>query len=495
MGTSSASAEPAANGGLEAIFQPQSVAVVGASANQQSQGYEFVQALVEIGFPGPIHPVNPKLDELLGQKAYPRLDAIPGPVAFVISAVPASATLELVEEAKAKGAKLIHLFTARFSETGRDEAAELERELKRRVEQAGIRVIGPNCMGLYYPKAKLSFDPSLPAESGDVGFLTQSGSHAFRMIGRGKERGLRFSKVISYGNALDLDESDFLDHFAEDPGTSVIAAYVEGIRDGRRFFTALRRAAAKKPVIIVKGGRSAAGHAAASSHTAALAGQMKMWRGAVRQAGAIEARTINELVDMVVAFKYVGQAGGNRVAVLGGAGGETVESADLCNEAGLELPLPPDDMREQLRERMPHAWDWVGNPVDASILAWGRRSEAFVVMEMMAASPAYDAIIANVRGIEHALGRDDGGELFRDTLERAKRLAKDSGKATMFVLGEPESNEEWRWKGAIRVREELAAAGVALYPDMDRATHTMGRYLRYLSRRQGGDSSGGRDAG
>ncbi len=180
------------------------------------------------------------------------------------------------------------------------------------------------------------------------------------------------------------------------------------------------------------------------------------------------------------------------MAVLGGAGGETVESADLCNEAGLELPLPPEEMREQLREKMPHAWDWVGNPVDASILAWGRRSEAFVVMEMMAASPAYDAIIANVRGIEHALGRDDGGELFRDTLDRAKRLAKDSGKAAMFVLGEPESSEEWRWKGAIRVREELAAAGVAVYPDMDRATHTMGRYLRYLARRQGRNASGGR---
>ena len=469
---------------LEALFRPQSIAVVGASANQQSQGYEFVQALVEIGFPGPVHPVNPKLDELLGQKAYPRLDAIPGPVDFVISAVPASATLELVEAAKAKGAKLIHLFTARFSETGRDDAAALERELKRRVKEAGIRVIGPNCMGLYYPKAKLTFDPRLPTEPGDVGFLTQSGSHAFRVTGRGKERGLRFSKVISYGNALDLDEADFLDHFAEDPDTSVIAAYVEGIRDGRRFFSALQRAAARKPVIVLKGGRSSAGHAAASSHTAALSGQMKVWRGAVRQAGGIEVRTINELIDMVVAFKYVGQAERNRVAVLGGAGGETVEPADLCNEAGLELPLPPKEMREQLREKMPHAWDWVGNPVDASILAWGRRSESFAVMEMMAASPAYDAIIANVRGIERALGRDDGGELFRDTMDRAKRLAKDSGKASMFVLGEPESSEDWRWKGAIRVREELAAAGVAVYPDMDRATHTMGRYLRYLARRR-----------
>ena len=328
MSSRPADPKPTIHHPLEALFRPQSIAVVGASANQQSQGYEFVQALVEIGFPGPVHPVNPKLDELLGQKAYPRLEAIPGPVDFVISAVPASAALELVEGAKAKGAKLIHLFTARFSETGRDDAAALERELKRRVKESGIRVIGPNCMGLYYPKVKLTFDPRLPAESGDVGFLTQSGSHAFRVVGRGKERGLRFSKVVSYGNALDLDEADFLDHFADDPDTRVIGAYVEGIHDGRRFFAALRRAAAQKPVVVLKGGRSPGGHAAASSHTAALAGQMDVWRGAVRQAGAVEVRTINELIDMLVAFEYAGPATGNRVAVLGGAGGETVESAN-----------------------------------------------------------------------------------------------------------------------------------------------------------------------
>jgi acyl-CoA synthetase (NDP forming) len=212
---------------------------------------------------------------------------------------------------------------------------------------------------------------------------------------------------------------------------------------------------------------------------------MDVWHSAVRQAGAVEVRTINELIDMVVAFKYAGRAAGNRVAVLGGAGGETVESADLCNEAGLELPLPPDEMRQELREKVPHAWDWVGNPVDASILAWGRRSESFAVMEMMAASPAYDAIIANVRGIEGALRRDDGEALFRETMDRAKRLAKESGKAAMFVLGELQSSEEWRWKGATRVREELAAAGVAVYPDMDRATQAMSRYLRYLARRRG----------
>lgn len=469
---------------IEALFRPRSVAVVGASANEQSQGYEFVQALVEIGFPGPIYPVNPKLDTLLGLQAYPRLEDIPGPVDFVISAAPASAVLELVQGARVKGAKLIHFFTARFSETGREEAAQLEQELKKRTREAGIRVIGPNCMGLYYPKAKLTFDPELPVVAGNIGFLSQSGSHAFRVIGRGAARGLGFSKVVSYGNALDLNEADFLDHFALDPDTDFIAAYVEGVRNGRRFFEALRRAAAAKPVVVLKGGRTQAGRAAASSHTAALASQQAVWRAAVRQAGAIEVSTINQLIDMLVAFRNAGPIEGRSVAVLGGAGGETVEAADLCQEAGLELAPLPQEIREQLRDKIPHAWDWVGNPIDGSILGWAR-GEAYTIIELMAASPVYNSIIANVRGIEHALRRDDDGTAFRESLDRVKKLATGSGKATMLVMGEPEAREEWRWKAAMTAREELVAAGAAIYPELERAVQALGRYAAYMAERRG----------
>lgn len=475
--------EPAAGHHLEALFRPQSIAVVGASANKRSQGYEFVQGLVEIGFPGPIYPVNPKLDELLGLKAYPRLEEIPGPVDFVISAVPAGAVLDLVDGAKARGTKLIHFFTARFGETGREDAAELERELSRRTREAGIRVIGPNCMGLYYPKEKVTFDPVLPHEPGNVGFLTQSGSHAFRVIMRGRDRGLRFSKVISYGNALDLNEADLLEHFAQDPDTEVIAAYIEGVRDGRQFLDALRRAAARKPVVVLKGGRTAAGRTAAASHTAALASRQAVWRAAVRQAGALEVSSVNELIDMVVAFSLAGPAEGSRVAVLGGAGGETVETADICHEAGLDVAPLPQDIREGLRERLPHAWDWVGNPVDGSILGWGR-FEALEVIQLMAASPAYDVIFANARGVEHMLNQEDGEKLFRNAVDLLKRLGKESGKATMLVMGEPEFRDERRWKAAMDAREELAAAGVAIYPDVERAAHAMGRYVRYLAERQ-----------
>lgn len=469
---------------FEGLFRPRSIAVVGASANKQSQGYEFVQALVEIGFPGPVYPVNPKLDELFGLKAYPNLQAIPSSVDFVISAVPASAVLDLVDGAIAKKTKLIHFFTARFSETGREEGARLEQELKRRLKEAAIRAIGPNCMGLHYPGRKITFDPVLPvAGPGNIGFLTQSGSHAFRVIGRGADRGLRFSKVISYGNAIDLNEADFLDHFAADPDTEIIAAYVEGVRDGRRFFEALRRAAATKPVVVMKGGRTDAGHAAAASHTASLASRQAVWQAAVRQAGALEVTTLNELVDMLVAFSHAGTPLGPRVAVLGGAGGETVETADMCNEAGLDVAPLPHAVREGLREKLPNTWDWVGNPVDGSILEWGR-NQAMEVIQVMADSPGYDAVLANVRWIEHVINREDGEKAFREALEQIKSLAKDHGKATMLVLGEAESREEARWKKVSEARAELAGAGVALYPDVDRAARALGRYVRYAAERR-----------
>lgn len=467
---------------LEALFRPQSIAVVGASANERSRGYEFVHALVESEFPGPIYPVNPRLDELLGLKAYPRLEAVPGPVDFVISAVPAAAVLELVDGARAKETRLIHFFTARFGETGRDDAADLERELKTRIKEAGIRVIGPNCMGLYYPKAKITFDAVFPRESGNVGFLSQSGSHAFRVITRGGDRGLRFSKVISYGNAMDLNEADLLVHFAEDPDTEVIAAYIEGVRDGRRFFDALRLAASRKPVVILKGGRTAAGRTAAASHTAAMASEQRIWQAAVRQAGALEAGSLNDLMDMVVALTLVGPAAGARVGVLGGAGGDSVETADICHEAGLDVAPLPQDLRETLREKLPDAWDWVGNPVDGSILGWGR-FEALEVTQLMAASSAYDLIMVNARSVEHMLNQEDGEKLFGSAIDILKRLGKESGKATMVIMGEPEFRDERRWKAAIDARDGLAASGVAIFPDFGRAARAMGRYVRYTARR------------
>ncbi|TEU01691.1 MAG: acyl-CoA synthetase, partial [Dehalococcoidia bacterium] len=281
---------------IEAIFHPRSIAVVGASANPDTPGYDYISSLQKFGYSGRIYPVNPRAEEILGLPAFPSLRDLPRQVDYVISCVPAAAVLELVDDCAAKGARALQLFTARFSETGRREGAELERRLAERARAAGVRIIGPNCMGLLYPRQGISFRADMPRQPGNMGLLSQSGNLLFELTYLGGPRGLRFSKAVSYGNGLDLTEADFLDYFAEDAESAVVGAYIEGIRDGRRFLAALAGAAARKPVVVLKGGRTAAGWRTAASHTAALAGQQAVWDAAVTQAGALAVDTVEEFI-------------------------------------------------------------------------------------------------------------------------------------------------------------------------------------------------------
>ncbi|MBI4267534.1 MAG: CoA-binding protein, partial [Chloroflexi bacterium] len=215
---------------LEEILHPQSIAVVGASGVAGTQGYIFVSALLKAEFKGNIYPVNPKYSEIAGLKAYPTLTEIPTPVDFVISNVPAPEVPAMLEGCARKGVKAVHLYTARFSETGRQEAAELEKQILKQAKAAGIRLIGPNCMGVYYPKHGISWREDFPKESGTVGLASQSGGHARRIVYLAAVRGVYFSKAISYGNAIDFNESDFLDYFSDDPMTKIILMYVEGVK-------------------------------------------------------------------------------------------------------------------------------------------------------------------------------------------------------------------------------------------------------------------------
>ncbi|MGQ9572122.1 MAG: CoA-binding protein [Dehalococcoidia bacterium] len=474
--------ESAAFGELDAIFRPRAIAVVGASANPDSQGHDYLRCLLDFGYRGSIYPVNPNLDEVLGLKVYPSLREVPEPVDYVISCIPAAGVLKLVEDGARRGVKAIHFFTARFSETGREEAALLERELKRRVQEAGIRVIGPNCMGLYHPKEGISFRKDFPREAGPIGFLSQSGGNAVELGYHGSLKGLRFSKVISYGNGLDLNEGDFLDYFAEDGDTEIIAAYIEGVSDGRRFFRALRRAVARKPVIVLKGGRTGAGTRAASSHTAALAGAQRIWSTAVRQAGALEVSSLEEMLDMLLAFVFLPPATGVRVGVVGGGGGRMVQSADLCEEAGLSVVPLPAEMREELRERAPEMWDWVGNPADQSILAGGAVS-GMDILEMMAESPHFDVLIGNV-GEDWPLGRASGPDHLRHTVERFIEVAGRTTKPLAMVLGPADSLEEWRWRAVMEAQQRLVEAGLPVFPSIATAARAMSTFVGYHRERE-----------
>jgi len=475
---------------LEAAFHPRSIAVVGASGNPSSMGHRYVLHLTSYGYRGQIYPVTPHWSEVLGFKAYPALKDIPGAVDYVICCLPASKVPDLLTQCPEKGVKVIHLFTGRFSETGRDDAAKLEIEVSRRAKESGIRLIGPNCMGIYYPKEGLAFTYDLPTEPGKLGMFLQSGGAATEFIHYASLRGIRFSKVISYGNALDLNEADFLEYLSQDPETEIIASYIEGINDGRRFFSALSRAALTKPVIILKAGRGSAGARQAASHTAALAGSLRTWETVIRQAGAIQARTLEQLIDLAVSFYFLPPILGTRVGILGGGGGKSVLSADEWEEAGFDLvPLPPE-IEEEIKKKLPELWwGWIRNPVDISIIP----EEAIIgnfsgyMVRMMAQSPHFDLIIGNIP-LGGPFSKAEFATLISAQVEDIIDTNSKGSKPLAVVLNIGNLGikdfDDLRWRCLAEQQAKLISAKIPVYATADQAANAISRLVNYYQRKE-----------
>jgi acyl-CoA synthetase (NDP forming) len=474
-------AESAAFREMDAIFHPRSVAVVGASANPDTPGHDYVASMQESGFSGAIYPVNPKGGEISGLAVYQSLADVPGEVDLVISCVPNTFVLDLVRAAAARKAKAIQLFTGRFSETGREEDADLERRLTTAAADVGIRLIGPNCMGILHPAHGLSFRRDMSQVSGSIGFLSQSGNLLFELTHFGEPRGLHFSKAVSYGNGVDLDESDFLGYFAEDPATVVIGTYLEGVRDGPRFLAALKGASSGKPVVVLKGGRTTAGGRAAASHTAALAGSAMVWQAALEQAGALTVSTVEDLIDMLIAMSRMKPGSGRRLGMVGGGGGRSVLTADLCEELGLAVPPLPRDVEAKVAERAPDLAGWVTNPVDQSILA-GSGLGGGQVLEWFDESPEIDLLLANMNEA-WAFGRPNAAEILPRVADRLVKVGQKTGKPFAVALGPSDYSDEARWRMISGVREELVSGGLAVFPSVERSVRALAACSRYWERR------------
>ena len=465
---------------LEYIFHPRSIAVVGASAEPRKQGHVYLELLRDFGFSGKVYAVNPKLKQILGFTCYPSLKDIPKPVDYVICCIPAPSTPQLISECVAKRVKVVHLFTGRFGETGNEEGARLEREIVRIAQKGGVRLIGPNCMGIYYPKAGLAFKFNSPKESGDVGFLSQSGNNAVALCYRGSLRGLRFSKVISYGNACDLNESDFLEYFARDPETKIITAYIEGVKDGRRFVRALKEAAQAKPVIVLKGGRTEAGTRAVAAHTGALAGSKTIWDTLFNQAGVVQVDTLEEMADMILAFKFLTPPKGRNVGVIGAGGGGSVQAADDCERAGLKVLQYPPEIRDEFKRLAPDIWDWIGNPIDVSIFG-GEVAATYEIVRLVATHPETDALIVGASD-EWFLDRAQGKALFQGTIQAFIKMGKECQKPMAVVLGSAGVPENWRWKAVIQAERTFFEAGFPVFPTLGRAAKAMSRLIEHRER-------------
>jgi len=352
---------------LDFLFHPNSIALVGiTTATTWHWTRTFLEGLIEIEFDRPLYLVNPKGGEIEGRKVYTSLKDVPGDIDYVIGLVNAQIAPKLVEECAEKGVRAIHFCTAGFSETGEEPRIKLESELAEVARRNGIRVIGPNCMGIYCPKSRLSFSPAFPKESGPVGVISQSGGNSIYLVRQAALRGIRFSKVISYGNACDINESDLLEYLTHDADTKVIALYIEGIKDGKRFRKALEEATKEKTVVLLKGGTTDGGARAVAGHTASLAGSRATWDALCKQLGIISVSSIDEMIDVLVTLLFLPLPGGRNVLLFGAGGGASVLIADEFESRGLKVPAIPKEIVAQIRAFTPIAGNILRNPVDYS---------------------------------------------------------------------------------------------------------------------------------
>lgn len=435
----------------------------------------MVGIILEQGFKGKVYPVNPRGGEVLGLTAYTSVADIPGPVDYAFIQIPAQASLGVISDCATKGVKLAALFTAGFGESEIEGGNELEQELVRTARQGGMRLLGPNCMGVYCPEVCLSFASGLPQESGPVGALCQSGGYSNQLVRAAAAHGLRFSKVISFGNAADINEADLMEYFAQDPNTRIIIAYIEGAREGRHFFQALRVAAQAKPVIVFKGGRNEAGADATLSHTGSLAGSTGVWNGLLKQAGAIQAYSIEECVDIALALLRMTPPRSRKTVVIGYGGGATVQAADECYDAGLLLPRLPREITNELKKFIPVAGNIFKNPVDVSGLFFSPREVGHTI-KVIGGWIGADVLILHV-GLELTGISLVGMNMLEPLAEVLVAAAKDVGKPATLVAHAAYSSQAFQ--ALPQLQQMCSEAGLPFYPSMQRAASAIDKVIRY----------------
>ncbi len=354
---------------LDLFFRPRGIAVIGASRDPSSVGYVIVQQLKK-RFRGYIYPVNPKYDEVLGLRCYPSVKQVPDPVDLAVVAVRAPLVPKIMEEIGERGIRATIIVSGGFAEIG-GEGVELQKRVEEIAKKFGIRIVGPNCIGIldndsgvdtfFLPEDRLARPPK-----GAISIASQSGALLAMWIDWMAMKGLGVAKAVSYGNKIDVDEVDVLEYFADDPETKVVLLYVEGLRPGRgrKFIEAVRKVVSRgKPVIVLKGGRTSSGARAASSHTAAMASGYEIYRAVFKQTGVIEVDTMEEMFDVARAFLYSPLPRGRNLVIVTNAGGEGVLASDYAERYGLNVVQLPSDVKNELRAKLPpHVV--VENPID-----------------------------------------------------------------------------------------------------------------------------------
>lgn len=350
--------------GIDILFNPRSIAVIGASATKGKLGNDVMRNLIDSGFSGRIYPVNPRGGEILGHQAFRSVKEIHGDVDIAVIVIPAQYVIEAVEECGQKGVKALVIITAGFKEVGHD-GLQAEHTIIEIAEKYGMVVQGPNCLGIINTHApyNASFSAGTPPK-GTIAFASQSGALMTGILDWSLMERIGFSKFVSLGNKAHLDESDFIEAFGRDPDSTFILLYIESVVDGKKFMDACRKVIPHKPIFVVKSGISAAGARAASSHTGSLAGSDTAYDVAFKQCGVSRATSMAELFDVANVFDDMYLPKGKRVAIITNAGGPGILTTDACEVMGLEIARFEPDTIDYLKKNLPPAAA-VYNPIDA----------------------------------------------------------------------------------------------------------------------------------
>jgi len=458
---------------LDRAFNPQCLAVIG-----DSPGGRWLR--IKGTYKGKLYSVqvNPdtaKAIEADGIKNFPSLLDIPEPIDLVIVSAPKSAALSILDDCIRKDVAAVHYFTAGFSETNTEEGIELERQLTEKAKQANIHLVGPNCMGIFNPKAGVGGPGSTQYTGidGSVGIISQSGMLNARINREAQNQGLDVNKSVSFGNGIVLDSPDYLEYFDSIPEIKVIGMYLEGVKDGRRFLRVLREVSARKPVVIWKGGRTEDGSRAIASHTGSLAVPQAIWEAVVRQCGSAIVANTEELIDTLKALLYLSPVRGNRVAICGGSGGQSVASADVFAEVGLRVPLLTQESYDELATFFIMAGASYRNPVDPE----NNRKDTRRIMEIL----ERDANIDNLVLIYGT--RFDTPEQTHAQIELMADLRERSSKPlmSMVTLITPAQTETASPTDVIR---EFQGYSIPAFPSLERVARALRNALDYYRHKE-----------
>ncbi|MGQ9587878.1 MAG: acetate--CoA ligase family protein [Thermoplasmata archaeon] len=457
---------------LKPIFSPKSIAVIGASRSPSKIGYEILQNILVQGYTGKVFPINPEAPQIMGLKAQPSVVAVKEDIDLAVIAVPAEFVPKVMTECAKKKVKGAIVISSGFAETG-ERGKELEDEVLQIARKGGIRLIGPNTLGYKDPidslDAAFVFGMPMP---GEIALISQSGALCIGMIYYANGEHIGLSRVISVGNKADIDDADLIDYLDKDPATKVIAMYIEGIKDGKKFLDAARRC--RKPIVAIKAGRTPAGSAAASTHTGSLSGSDAVYDSAFRQVHIQRAYDVIELFDFARALAYQPAALGNRVGIISNGGGAGIMIADWCESIGLKVPNISKKTTDALRPHLPSITS-ARNPLD--VTGDARFHRYYATGSIMLSDPNVDALIMTCVHAGIARPREYVGAVIK-LVEEKRNLRK---PIVACWVGGPEIDE---------VVQELRVKNIPVYSSAMRAAKAVkclcdeGRRLEIVSKKR-----------